>query len=113
MTYDVTWMGLDDFPPATLHIDLTWTPDPAALFFKYGADEATEAGGKVIYEAIGLPFGVVIHSATGALSGRPRQAGEFNVSVLARKVSMAVNLALDFTTHESAVSAADLNTPLG
>jgi len=77
------------------------------MMLKYGADEATEAAGKVMYEAIGLPFGVVIHSATGALSGRPRQAGEFNVSVLARKVSMAVNLVLDFTTHESAVHPAN------
>lgn len=81
---------MNAFPPATLDVDFSWTPDPAAMFFKYGANEAIEAAGKVIYEAAGLPFGVVMNNATGALSGRPRQAGNFPVSVLAIKVSTTV-----------------------
>lgn len=86
----MTWAGVDAFPPATLDTDLSWIPDPATMAFKYGAEEAIEATGNVVYEAAGLPFGVVINNATGALSGRPREAGVFSVTVLATKVSVIV-----------------------
>lgn len=75
------------------------------LVTQYGAPAYT-------YSATGLPNGVAINSATGALSGEPTQAGTFEITFKVTDANSATSTAeVSFTVWADNVFQADIPVP--
>ena len=80
VAFVVTWAE-HSLGGGVMDIDYAWGPAEGTVVALLGLD--VQGTSSVTYTATGLPFGLQINASTGAVVGRPREAGLFSVVVIA------------------------------